>query len=254
MRDTGFSLLELSIVLVIIGLLAGGVMVGQDLARQAELRSVTTDVQKIVISINAFRNKYSSYPGDMPNATAYWGSATCPGDFSTPGTGTTTCNGNNDGIINGSSAANIERYRFWQHLSNAGLLEGQYTGVPSSASHTSLTVGQNVPRLKANVGLQIYFFTDLTSNFSKPGIRHSLMLFNQGSAAIASGQAAFSTEEAFALDTKTDDGLPGMGILLSPSSAYTSAPNCVDSAVASTARYNLTVKGNQCVLNYVTGW
>ncbi len=85
-NKAGFSLLELSIVLVIIGLLASGVMVGQSLVRGAELRSVMNDHNKILSATNAFRLKYNALPGDMRNATAFWGkdNAACSTDTGAP--------------------------------------------------------------------------------------------------------------------------------------------------------------------------
>ena len=76
----GFSLVELSIVLVILGLLTGGILGGQALIRAAELRAATTESQRYLAAINSFRDKYFALPGDMAIATRFWGVSTaCSG-------------------------------------------------------------------------------------------------------------------------------------------------------------------------------
>src|SRR5262249_34097963 len=104
-RREGFTLIELSIVLVIIGLIVGGILVGRDMIRQAGLRSVLTDIEQFKTAITAFEVKYDCLPGDCPNATTFFGAVdsvpnnciatltpNAPGD-------TRTCNGTNDGYI-----------------------------------------------------------------------------------------------------------------------------------------------------------
>ena len=103
-----FSLVELSIVLVILGLLTGGILTGQNLIRAAELRSVTTQFQAFHTASMTFRDKYFAMPGDMRNATDFWGSAGGSGTIgdgceAAAGSGTQTCNGDNDGMIDGAS-------------------------------------------------------------------------------------------------------------------------------------------------------
>src|SRR5579884_2852921 len=102
----GFTLVELSIMLVIIGLIAGGILVGRHLVRVTEITSVLTDRQAFIRGVQNFREKYNALPGDMANATSFWGiaggnsgdnyTASCRGSS---GTGTQTCNGNGDGQI-----------------------------------------------------------------------------------------------------------------------------------------------------------
>lgn len=70
-----FSLVELSIVLVILGLLVGGILAGQSLIKASELRKIGADFTRYESAINAFRDKYFFYPGDLPNATQLWGAA-----------------------------------------------------------------------------------------------------------------------------------------------------------------------------------
>ena len=126
-KQSAFSLVELAIVLVILGLLAGGVLSGQSLIRAAELRSISTDYNRYTTAVASFRDKYFALPGDMPNAIDFWTAAhatpaTC---IDTPSTDKKTCNGDNNGKIDLSAGSN-EPFRFWQHLTNAGLIEGSY--------------------------------------------------------------------------------------------------------------------------------
>ena len=85
---------------MILGLLVGGVLAGKSLIRAAELRSIITDYNKYQSAVLAFRDKYFALPGDMTNATLFWGknNAACPGatgTAATPG----TCNGDGSGQI-----------------------------------------------------------------------------------------------------------------------------------------------------------
>src|ERR1700746_416796 len=66
----GFTLIELSIVLVIIGLIVGGVLVGQDLIRAAEVRATISQIEKYNTAVNTFRGKYNALPGDLNAAAA----------------------------------------------------------------------------------------------------------------------------------------------------------------------------------------
>lgn len=169
MRRTpnGFTLVELSIVLVILGLLVGGVLAGQSLIRAAELRSVTTQYMSYKTAVNAFRDKYFALPGDMPNAVRYWGAqaggttdgvdSTCAA-LTAAATGTATCNGNGNNQIGETGGSYYEWYRFWQHLANAGLVEGTFTGVAGAGSSYHSVIGSNVPRTKlANGGWTIRY-------------------------------------------------------------------------------------------------
>lgn len=150
----GFSLVELSIVLVILGLLTGGILAGQSLIRAAEIRAVSTDLQKYATAHYSFRDKYFAIPGDMNNAVRFWGAA----DGSTGETAaclTTnsqtlsdtkrTCNGDGNGRID-PTATSHETYRYWQHLANAGLIEGSYTGIANAVGGGE--PGFNVPLSK----------------------------------------------------------------------------------------------------------
>ena len=129
MRYSGFTLIELSIVLVIIGLVAGGVMVGSTLVHQAELRATAAQVEMMITSHNTFRLKYNGLPGDIVNGTSFFSG---------------TANGNGDGhYYYGIPNQNQESFAAWQQLSLAGLIKGSYNG--SCCTWTSDVNGEGSP-------------------------------------------------------------------------------------------------------------
>ncbi len=145
-----FSLVELSIVLVILGLLTGGILAGQSLIRAAEVRSVGTDYNRYVAATQTFRDKYMAIPGDMNNATRFWtrqvNASHCVTNsaaaVSTPG----TCDGNGDGNVYGwspNASESGESFQFWRQLALAGLVEGSYTGLAGSGGVAHHTIGTN---------------------------------------------------------------------------------------------------------------
>ena len=70
-QQRGFTLIELSIVIVIIGLIAGGILVGKDMIRAAEIRAIATELQHYRAAVKTFEATYDALPGDMTNATEF---------------------------------------------------------------------------------------------------------------------------------------------------------------------------------------
>src|ERR1700753_1764982 len=104
-NNKGFTLIELSIVLVIIGLIVGGILTGQDLIKSAEQRATLAQVEKYNTAVNTFRNKFGGIPGDLAYTTAsnfgfFNISATTP----CTALGKPGCQDGN-GLIDGSNAA-----------------------------------------------------------------------------------------------------------------------------------------------------
>jgi prepilin-type N-terminal cleavage/methylation domain-containing protein len=212
----GFSLIELAIVLVILGLLVGGVMTGQSLIRAAELRNISTDFQKYQSSAATFRDQYASLPGDMPDATAVWGkdNANCPTAIdpaATPG----TCNGNGNGLVirqAASAGGTSEGFQFWKQLQLAGLIEGQYTGTAGSGSTTLSTPGINIPR--ASLGNHIGWLADNATNFAGDAEAYALDYGNVLWLRSDPEVNYLTPEEAWNIDTKLDDGRPAYGTII----------------------------------------
>jgi prepilin-type N-terminal cleavage/methylation domain-containing protein len=114
----GFTLIELSIVLVIIGLLVGGILVGTDLIKAAEIRSVISQTKALNTAVLTFRIKYDQLPGDFNQATSFWPN---------------TYNGNGNGLIEANSdPLPLEAINEWHQLAQAGLIPGDFQSFANS--------------------------------------------------------------------------------------------------------------------------
>ena len=109
-KQSGFTLIELAIVLVIIGLLLGGVLKGQELINSAKVKNMANDFKNIQIQIYSYQDKFRALPGDDKAATVNVAA---------------TADGNGNGVIEGAwNAASGEAFNFWQHIRKAGLATG----------------------------------------------------------------------------------------------------------------------------------
>ena len=133
-RQAGFTLVEIAIVLVIIGLLLGGVLKGQELINSAKVKNFATDFRNVPLFIYGYQDKYKALPGDHHTVTTLvTGStlATTPTSSGNPGVACTnpsagaTCTGNGviDGVWNTTTVTD-ETALFWQHVRLAGLAAG----------------------------------------------------------------------------------------------------------------------------------
>lgn len=257
----GFTLIELSIVLVVIGLAVGGVLVGQSLIRSAQIQSVMTDVTKYTESVHQFQQKYNALPGDMPNATTYWGAngpGICGSLYTASTSPTSTCNGSGDGIIDGIGATKVggnayESLYAWKHLSNAGFIEGSFTGKDVGSAGMP-QAGINVPASRVtNAG----FYITNNLDFWGPGggqwvypwtkVTH-ILLFGSGYLQLG---AVITASEAYSIDSKSDDGKPGTGKIKSPragNGAGWGTDTCATSSDANAAVYNTNQSGIICSL------
>jgi prepilin-type N-terminal cleavage/methylation domain-containing protein len=119
-KQAGFTLIELAIVLVIIGLLLGGVLRGQELINSARVKSLTRDFQNTQVYLYGYQDRFRSIPGDDGNAATR-----LPGPpAATPAPAAAANNGQIDGVWNDPVAAGSEAILFWQHVRMAGLAPG----------------------------------------------------------------------------------------------------------------------------------
>ncbi len=212
-RKQGFTLIELSIVLVIIGLIVGGVMVGKDLIKSAEIRSVITDMDTYKTAYNTFKLKYNCIPGDCPNATDYFGvqdptPAICQ---ATESMGTLTCDGNGNGIID----IQYEYFRVWQQLAIAGLIRGKYTGATASGVGQAHILGVNAPNTAiSGVGFGVFYFTTIGGTYLYKGNYGNIFVLGKTRIDSFPYNGAFTPAEALAIDQKIDDSKPATGFIM----------------------------------------
>ncbi len=154
-NQTGFTLIEIAIVLVIIGLLLGGVMKGQELINSAKVKNLATDFKNVPIYIYGYQDKFRSLPGDDALAVSHVGAAAV---LCSP-TAANKCAMSN-GLIDGkwdTVGTTDESYVFWNHVRLAGLLTGATDPATGDLRPTNTNGG--------HVGIQSNVnFTTITKN------------------------------------------------------------------------------------------
>jgi prepilin-type N-terminal cleavage/methylation domain-containing protein len=122
-NQKGFTLVEIAIVLVIIGLLLGGILKGQEMITQAKIKNVISDFSGISAAFHGYQDRYRALPGDDGGANGRWGTAAGP---------------NNDGVVAGTynagtAAPEPESRMWWEHLRRSGFVAGSGANQPLNA-------------------------------------------------------------------------------------------------------------------------
>lgn len=277
---SGFSLVELSIVLVVLGLLTGGILAGTSLIKAAKIHKTISTVESYQTAISTFRDKYGDLPGDMAEATEFWGNADTGafgGECSNPrgdvGAGTQTCNGNIDGRVGaafamgnmaGNHFQNYEMFRIWEHLANAGLIEGEYSGITTGTGTNILTNETNAPPCALYQGCTIAFGSNSGNASPSWNTRffqneapygHSFYLGSHVGSGNQGGifrWGSISQQELFSFDSKIDDKQPHTGKIITYRQA---ASQCgITSPDNLNASYNLQDTDGECTIWWRTGY
>ena len=205
----GFTLIELSVVIIILGLLVGGILGGRHLIRAAELQNVGKEYQQWHLAVNQFIEVYNSVPGDMLDATDFWAD---------------TWDGDGDGAVDDATAAGIagEIFTFWQQLALAGMINGEYTGIeggggPGPDDFMDSIVGENVPGSRVSSGGWSVNWVPADGVFTNDW--YEIDYGNQFEIGgkipdFEMGAPLFTPEEAWSIDRKFDDGEPAKGMII----------------------------------------
>jgi len=214
--NLGFTLIELSIVLVIIGLVIGGVLVGRDLISAAAVRSQISQIEKYQTAVRTFNLKYGGLPGDLsPSIAGQFGlivGSNCGG----VNQGERDGNGLLDGAISPNIYSQVygETGLFWQDLSSSLLIDatipnsgGLAIGCNTCISLSASQISQYFPLAKIGNGNYIYVYEDNGYNwFGVLGIN--------GISACSNMNATFTAIpviQAYNIDKKIDDAIPALG-------------------------------------------
>lgn len=195
-KQGGFTLVEIAIVLVIIGLLLGGVLKGQELINSAKVKNLASDFRNVQVMIYGYQDKFKRLPGDDDTAVTNLGSPT---------------NGNRNGSIDGnwnSTASSDESVVFWDHVRRANLANGPTLGsgtavasvVPANAEGGRIGISSTKP-ISSMSGGPYYMCSDgidgkyarqldLTMDDGNPAQGSMMAVAQSGGATQANGSAA----------------------------------------------------------------
>lgn len=215
-REIGFTLVELAVVIVIIGLLIGGVLSGRELIHAAQLRSDIKQFEKINAAVNTFQAKFNCLPGDCLNAANLLSGAT---------------NGDGDGKIataknliaypgkynpNETVYINTEMAYAVDSLNRAGLIEGTPFDVTDYAQASQ--VGKGLIPMKSASDKGIVFgcgYTDIFDQQNQVYNSHQCSFMRVGVRNVPGdyldSTGVYTPIDAFSVDSKIDDGMPLTG-------------------------------------------
>ncbi len=225
-KQTGFTLIEIAIVLVIIGLLLGGVLKGQELITSARVRNLISQQDGVKAAFFGFQDRFRAYPGDYTGAVV-----------NIPNISTVACNsgvGNGNGRIESGDEARLA----WEHMSKAGFIAGSFT---CAASDSATTTPVNPYGIYLEVVYDGIYGAGTTTTPSPP--RHN----------VKTG-AQIPVELIAEMDRKIDDGNPNTGAFqfsrfagngTAPTDNAAAAPACT-SANTAAGVWNATNGSTNC--------
>ncbi len=250
-NKAAFTLVELSISIAIIGLLVSATLIGSAMIANTESKTLLSEVQKLNSSIGTFQALYRGMPGDIANATAYWG-----------GTG----NGDGSGKIDAETSD--EPFRAVQQLYLAGLIDGAYAGftgtwvggfVRGSSAATGNVIG-SLGRSKAVIYVKCcsgtdYFPSTRAISFNNHVNVSSILATNMEKRA-----GVLTPIEAYDIDRKVDDGVPDTG-LVGGSGSYNGSAYVATGCYSSTgsgSTYDTAIAANKnvqgCQMQFAYDW
>lgn len=264
-NSAGFTLIELSIVLVIIGLIVGGVIFGKDLINSAKIRSQVSQIERYQSAVNTFKLKYGYLPGDISDPTA--------SAFGFIARGIHPGQGDGNAIIEGNYANNTatnwgliimggETAVFWRDLTTAKLLDGgsntrsSILCTPGCTGVFTGNFGDYFPAASIGNGNYIHVYSTTKQNYFGLSIPTSLLGNSQITAS-----TGLTVSQAYSIDNKLDNGLPQTGRITanyvntnavgwSANAAAASATTCFDTTSGNYSVGQNSGDGVNCALSF----
>lgn len=233
---TGFTLVEMAMVITIVALIVGAVIGGQRAIRNSEISSLMAEAKSYQSAFAIFQERYTAIPGDFATASSIWPTAS---------------NGDGNNLIRAGTNNLNEAFIAFQHLALAGLIAGNYAG-----TGTTGTAGVNIPR--AVITTAAYEFdhplaadgvvtTAQGDTYFFDGVYPHVLIVggvNPGAGWYRPLGGFLTPEEMLSLDQKHDDGVPSSGAILTPKAA--SVANCASGSTAP-ATYVTTGNDKTCM-------
>jgi len=202
--EQGFTLVELAIVMVIIGLLIGGILKGQELINNAQITATVSQLKGFDAALNTFQDKYNVMPGEVVNPATRLPDCVAPCNNAP-----TTVNGRFDNLVGGAVALTSEGVVALSQLAAADLI----SGVNPRANN--LSFGNSLPTVKAGGGM--WFASTNNAGTMPTGFvgtaqsNRNFAVLNGNPTVPNTGTGAISVISAAQVDRKLDDGLPNGG-------------------------------------------
>jgi prepilin-type N-terminal cleavage/methylation domain-containing protein len=256
-RERGFTLIEMSIVLIIIGLIIGGILKGQELIESSRQKNLQAQIDSVRSAFNTFQDRFKAVPGDYNQAAA--------------NIGNNAANGNGNGLINAftntdllaelitvngfaATAAGVEGKEFFNHLTATNMIGGTST-VPAATVPTGFSTGGIISPLPASAypltGLTAIYGTHDGATGATPvgtiitGFWLRLQRAVTTGAVDGANSSALSPERAFQFDTKFDDATAAAGRVRTDFQVETTASSC---GTAAGLTYVATNTERECTL------
>jgi len=216
-NSNGFTLVELSVVLVIIGLIVSGVLIGRFLLENAKVNNTISQIRDYETAVNLFVLKYGGLPGDLRMDAEF-------------GFDPVTSNQKGNGLLT-SDESNDENIKFWRHLSQAALIDGSFNG-------TNTKYGEGAPLTALNkVGMYVASGINL---FPQRNV------FILGLDEVDPNAYHLIPVNSWQIDNKMDDGYPTNGLVRTPNAGF--SPYCYLEGLVPVDEYNLTYNVGLCAL------
>ncbi len=204
----GFTLIEMSIVLVIIGLIIGGILKGQEIIGNARSKAVVNQINAIRSATSTYFDRYHALPGDDANAPARLDARLVAGNAN----GVVGANaGATEATMTAADGRGGENYQFFKGLLAANLIGGGEVTPVGTVAATSFGVNSPLPSSPVSGAGVTVMYGAHDGDGTASTLRSAHWFRVHKSAATAAAAAAFTPRELAGIDAQTDDGMPGSG-------------------------------------------